>query len=366
MFHQTAAGGLLLTALVVSLSNCSSGLTNLSRRPDGSPVESRDWSPSGRDLQGYELGIRTIDCGPQVENLYDGRLIAASRDSIHPMNLRVSPARFSEPTVTIWDATGVEHFSQELPDGTHTVRISRDGQECLFGAAIGVLEWSRQDRTVQPLLKTEHAPLAISDNGQRVLVRDESDGQDLIRVLSLPDGRELGSMELAFCYSAQFVDDGRQLGLVGRSSEADSLEAFVWDYIANERTPGFGQGTWRAAFSADGARYAVVAEGNAVRVWDTRTGTMLYTTSEHSGDLWTMAFSPDGRYLASAGEGKQGPDNDVGEIRIWDAETGEEVTTIIDDTSWGVTALTFTPEGTELVSGNGDGVIRFWSVPHEP
>jgi len=48
-------------------------------------------------------------------------------------------------------------------------------------------------------------------------------------------------------------------------------------------------------------------------------------------------------------------------VKIWDAATGHELGTIYDESSWGVTALAFSPDGKTLASGNG--MLLFWTVP---
>jgi WD40 repeat protein len=59
------------------------------------------------------------------------------------------------------------------------------------------------------------------------------------------------------------------------------------------------------AFSPDGRRLATGGERNTVKIWDVQTGEKLQTLEgEHSGEVYALAFSPneDGRWIASAGE----------------------------------------------------------------
>jgi WD40 repeat protein len=255
-------------------------------------------------------------------------------------------------------------MSQEVPRSSGCVRFRSDGTECLFTAADGILAWNRDQRTVRKLCSTSEPPETISLNCRLTVIRKYEDKRTLVRVLSIEDQRELGSIEVyGIVNRAEFVDDDRRLGLVVNPLEASGTEAFVWDYLTTQRTPAIKSSRGRGAFSADGRRYAAEAENNAVRVWDTERGSVLVTTGSHSGETWEIAFSPDGRFLASAGEGQRPRGHAFGEIRILDAATGSEVATIIDNTSWGVTALAFSPGGTELAAGNGDGIVRFWKVP---
>jgi WD40 repeat protein len=66
------------------------------------------------------------------------------------------------------------------------------------------------------------------------------------------------------------------------------------------------------AFSPDGKRLASAGGDSAVKVWDAATGQEIATLRGHSGYVWSVVFSPDGKRLASGGG-----HHAKGEVKIW-------------------------------------------------
>ena len=113
-----------------------------------------------------------------------------------------------------------------------------------------------------------------------------------------------------------------------------------------------GHGTWvyAVAFRPDGKRFAIAGNEGTIKVWDSDTGREVRNLSGLAAPGHCLDWSPDGRRLASA-------DQD-GLVRIWDPETGHETARI----SHSAGHVAWSPDGTRIATAGGDNQVRIWAA----
>jgi hypothetical protein len=140
--------------------------------------------------------------------------------------------------------------------------------------------------------------------------------------------------------------------------DPSDLRGCEWDYLRglcfrDLRTLRWHTAAVKAlAFSADGRRLASADAGGGVRLWDLAGAKGSRPLRGHTAAVHALAFSPDGTRLAAADNEKV--------VKVWDANTGQLVHTLKGHTG-PVYSVAFSPEGKLLIAA-GSSAVRFWDA----
>ena len=293
--------------------------------------------PLGRPLEGHDDRVVSLAFSPDGE-----RLASASYDG----SVRFWNARSGEQVESIDDA----HDSGALsiawsPDGRRLVSSGLDGVMRIWdtrsgrplGRAFGPdtghiwsVDWSTDGRTIASSGEDHTVRLWDARSGMQIGEPLRGHFDRLTAVAFAPDGRTLASSSYdrtARVWPMPPAALGAPLGRHG-----DQVRA--------------------VAYSPGGDLLASADYSGTIRLWDLRSGALhSQLEDERTSSLESLAWSPDGKTLASAGDG----------ITLWDADTGKPIATL-EGHEGTVESVAWSRDGQLLASGGADGTVRLWDV----
>jgi WD40 repeat protein len=265
-----------------------------------------------------------------------------------------------EGVAAIWDpATG--RRVRALAGGRAPLRSavwSADGRRVALGGADGTVAVrdARSGRLVVGLraARTPIVALALAPGGGRIAAAETgADNETVVRVRELASGRVAATLRAGAVggfiggIDVAFSPDGARILTQG------SVPAMLWDAASGRRIADLGQTASAdvAAFDPTGA-YLAAGGIDGVAVMDARSGEVLARFRGHEGVVTSVAFSPDGRKVASTSVD--------GTVRVWRTADAAPIAVFRGHVG-GVGGASFSADGRAVASiGNQDGTARVW------
>jgi WD40 repeat protein len=268
----------------------------------------------------------------------------------------------NDQTAKVWDAASGKEiralrghtrnlFSVAFsPDGSRLATASEDGTAKLWEAVTG----KEMLTLTGPTGPVRCA--AFSSDGSRVATAHE-DGT--AKVWEAATGKEALTLRrhASVVHSVAFSPDGSRLATASWDSTVKVWDAATGQAALTIEGPKEDR-LHGSTFSPDGRRLAVACLNEATaRVWDAATGQEVLTLKGHTFQVAAVAFSPDGKRLATASYD--------GTAKLWDADTGQETLTLKGH-SVGLTSVVFSADGQRLATADLDGTVKIWDARPVP
>ena len=164
-----------------------------------------------------------------------------------------------------------------------------------------------------------------------------------VRIWNTQSGTEFRKLDSDdVTYTVAFSPDGKQIASAPGDGNGNTVQ--IWDVESGEKIRSFEGQRYRmyfAVFSPDGKLIGLAFDGSTISLCDIETGEVIRIFKGHTNRVLSIAFSPNGKQIVSASEDKT--------VRIWNVETGEEIYRF-EGHKYEVISARFSPNGKLIVS----------------
>jgi WD40 repeat protein len=346
----------------VRLWDIESGVERIVFRGHTAAVESLQFSPNGGRLASFSPAQGTVkvwDLTRHPERGTFARTRGRVQKVVKVRDLLRSP-NSATPAQTGPDVEALAFRG----NGKQLVSVTVGGKLQTWDVATGLLQ-SQQQLAMSEELVSPAVLAAFSPTGDRIAGRSREDDR-LVRVWDVDGGAEAawlrGHTLPVFCL--RFSADGRRLVTCAWDTRRPDRqhEVKVWEVATGKQLaalPGRGQ-VYNAGFSPNGRWLATAGPNGAVSLVDWAGSRKVISAPEHKGHVAGLAFSADGRWLATAGvEDRM--------VKVWDLQRLEGAVPSTPRAAHALTApsflcdLAFSPNGRRLAGISRD-LIMMWDV----
>jgi WD40 repeat protein len=274
----------------------------------------------------------------------------------------------SDGTVRLWDTRARQEVRRVEFESSHlySTAFSRDGSALATTSRSGVVLWDPETGKVRRRFQDPngfHSLVGFSPVADLLAYQA---GPDLV-LWDLLQDREL--RRLKSVTGATLSPDGHTLAGFPPNRNFRDGRIAMWDMVTAERLHTLQKGRGSStpcAFSPDGWTLATAGGGQyqagdlnpvdrAVILWECSSGKERLRLDGHPGQVESIAFSPNGRLLASTTW------ENVDVIRLWDTANGTLLAKL-DGHRGRVNSVAFAPDGKTLASAGADTTVLLWDV----
>jgi WD40 repeat protein len=118
----------------------------------------------------------------------------------------------------------------------------------------------------------------------------------------------------------------------------------------------------QVVYNPDGSRLATASRDRTVRIWDAASGKELFTIKDNPGNVWSVAYSPDGlKFAWTSGKWDKGTKEWHGAINIRHAQMGKDLQALVGHSDE-IKRVVFSPDGKWLASASKDKTVILWDA----